>query len=71
MLTQLQIWIVRLLDINLPLIKLLKGPSIASLAAELLAQLDSGGAADAASANGRVPKAPRHSRWRIWTACGF
>ena len=41
MLTDLQIWIVRLLDITLPLIKLLKGPSIATLAAELLAELDS------------------------------
>jgi acyl transferase domain-containing protein/NADPH:quinone reductase-like Zn-dependent oxidoreductase/surfactin synthase thioesterase subunit/NADP-dependent 3-hydroxy acid dehydrogenase YdfG len=39
MLTDLQIWIVRLLDITLPLIKLLKGPSIATLAAELVAQL--------------------------------
>lgn len=40
MLTDLQIWIGRLLDITLPLIKLLKGPSIASLSAELLADLD-------------------------------
>ena len=40
MLTDLQIWIVRLLDINVPLIKLLKGPSIESLSSELLAQLD-------------------------------
>ena len=47
MLTDLQIWIVRLLDINLPLIKLLKGPSIANLSVELLAQLDNGGSADA------------------------
>ncbi len=39
MLTDLQIWIARLLDINLPLIKLLKGPSIATLAAELLAAI--------------------------------
>lgn len=49
MLTDLQIWIVRLLDINLPLIKLLKGPSITSLSAELLAQLDKGDLADAAN----------------------
>lgn len=49
MLTDLQIWIVRLLDINLPLIKLLKGPSITSLSAELLAQLDNGDTADAAN----------------------
>ena len=47
MLTDLQVWIVRLLDINVPLIKLLKGPSIVSLSAELLAQLDK--TADAAS----------------------
>ncbi|MFL5245248.1 MAG: SDR family NAD(P)-dependent oxidoreductase [Gemmataceae bacterium] len=39
MLTDLQTWIVRMLDINLPLIKLLKGPSIATLSAELLSQL--------------------------------
>lgn len=50
MLTELQVWIVRLLDINLPLIKLLKGPSIASLSADLLAQLDNSGTADAANA---------------------
>lgn len=43
MLTDLQVWITRLLDINLPLIKLLKGPSLASLSAELLTQLDNGG----------------------------
>ena len=49
MLTELQIWIARLLDINVPLIKLLKGPSIATLSAELLAQLANGGAADAVS----------------------
>jgi acyl transferase domain-containing protein/NADPH:quinone reductase-like Zn-dependent oxidoreductase/surfactin synthase thioesterase subunit/NADP-dependent 3-hydroxy acid dehydrogenase YdfG len=48
MLTDFQVWIVRLLDINVPLIKLLKGPSIATLAAELLTQLD-GGTADAAT----------------------
>ncbi|MBX9679350.1 MAG: SDR family NAD(P)-dependent oxidoreductase [Gemmataceae bacterium] len=46
MLTDLQIWIARLLDVTLPLIKLLKGPSIATLASDLLAQLDSAGAAD-------------------------
>jgi acyl transferase domain-containing protein/NADPH:quinone reductase-like Zn-dependent oxidoreductase/surfactin synthase thioesterase subunit/NADP-dependent 3-hydroxy acid dehydrogenase YdfG len=40
MLTQLRNWILRALDINLPLIKLLKGPSMESLSAELLAQLD-------------------------------
>ena len=45
MLTQLRNWILRSLDINLPLIKLLKGPSIVTLAAELLVQLDSAGAA--------------------------
>jgi acyl transferase domain-containing protein/NADPH:quinone reductase-like Zn-dependent oxidoreductase/surfactin synthase thioesterase subunit/NAD(P)-dependent dehydrogenase (short-subunit alcohol dehydrogenase family) len=47
MLTDLQIWIARLLDITLPLIKLLKGPSIVTLAADLLAQLDSAGSEDA------------------------
>lgn len=41
MLTDLQIHIGRLLDITLPIIKLLKGPSISSLAAELLTDLDS------------------------------
>jgi phthiocerol/phenolphthiocerol synthesis type-I polyketide synthase C len=40
MLTDLQIYIGRLLDITLPLIKLLKGPSISTLAAELLADMD-------------------------------
>jgi NADPH:quinone reductase-like Zn-dependent oxidoreductase/surfactin synthase thioesterase subunit/NADP-dependent 3-hydroxy acid dehydrogenase YdfG/acyl carrier protein len=49
MLTDLQIWIARLLDITLPLIKFLKGPSIAGLATDLLAQLDSTSAADAAA----------------------
>lgn len=44
MLTDLQIWIARLLDITLPLIKLLKGPSIRALAADLLAQLVDSGA---------------------------
>ncbi|WP_068136331.1 type I polyketide synthase [Roseimaritima ulvae] len=39
MLTELQIWIGRLLNITLPLIKLLKGPSIAALAAELLSDI--------------------------------
>lgn len=43
MLTDLQVWINRLLDITLPLIKLLKGPSIASLSAELLADIDQAG----------------------------
>ena len=49
MLTQLRNWILRSLDINLPLIKLLKGPSMETLSAELLVQLDDGGAADAAT----------------------
>ncbi len=43
MLTELRAWIARMLDINIPLIKLLKGPSITGLAAELLVQLDSRG----------------------------
>ena len=51
MLTDLQVWIVRMLDINLPLIKLLKGPSISTLAADLLTQLESGDSAEAASAS--------------------
>lgn len=50
MLTDLQIWIGRLLDITLPLIKLLKGPSISTLAAELLGELDDSHAAGAATA---------------------
>src|SRR5262249_41416685 len=41
MLTQLRNWILRSLEVNLPLIKLLKGPSLESLAVELLGQLDS------------------------------
>jgi NADPH:quinone reductase-like Zn-dependent oxidoreductase/surfactin synthase thioesterase subunit/NADP-dependent 3-hydroxy acid dehydrogenase YdfG len=45
MLTQLRNWALRSLDVNLPLIKLLKGPSITDLAAELLGQLDGGGRA--------------------------
>ena len=49
MLTELQIWIVRLLNITLPLIKLLKGPSITTLAAELLADLDESDAGTAGS----------------------
>jgi surfactin synthase thioesterase subunit/acyl carrier protein len=43
MLTQLQVAITRNLDINLPLIKLLKGPSIASLAVELLSEIERSG----------------------------
>ncbi len=50
MLTDLQIWIARTLDITLPLIKLLKGPSVTSLATDLLAQLDSSDAAGASKA---------------------
>lgn len=40
MLTQLRNWALRSLDVNLPLIKLLKGPSLEVLAADLLAALD-------------------------------
>ena len=47
MLTQLRNWILRSLDVNLPLIKLLKGPSIVALADELLVQIESGGGAEA------------------------
>ena len=50
MLTDLKISIMRSLDVNVPLIKLLKGPSIASLSRELLEQLDYYGSADAATA---------------------
>jgi acyl transferase domain-containing protein/surfactin synthase thioesterase subunit/NAD(P)-dependent dehydrogenase (short-subunit alcohol dehydrogenase family)/acyl carrier protein len=46
MLTQMRNWALRALDINLPLIKLLKGPSIASLAADLLVQVDEGNGAE-------------------------
>jgi surfactin synthase thioesterase subunit/acyl carrier protein len=50
MLTQLRNWILRSLDINLPLIKLLKGPSITTLAADLLVHLaNSSSAAGAAT----------------------
>jgi len=42
-LTDLQVWITRSLGVNLPLIKLLKGPTISNLAAELLTQLDESG----------------------------
>jgi surfactin synthase thioesterase subunit len=45
MLTQLRNWVLRSLDINLPLIKLLKGPSMETLATELLTQLQTSGAA--------------------------
>ena len=57
MLTELQVWIVRLLDINLPLIKLLKGPSIATLAADLLAQWSGSLAAGAAGVPSPEPTA--------------
>jgi acyl transferase domain-containing protein/surfactin synthase thioesterase subunit/NAD(P)-dependent dehydrogenase (short-subunit alcohol dehydrogenase family) len=46
MLTELQIWITRSLAVNVPLIKLLKGPSLAGLSAELVTQLDETGPAD-------------------------
>lgn len=58
MLTELQIWIGRALDITLPLIKLLKGPSIVTLASELLAELDgvdSDGQTTEPTAQGTVP----------------
>ncbi len=42
MLNQLRNWILRNLSINLPLIKLLKGPSIHEIAAQLLQQLGGG-----------------------------
>jgi surfactin synthase thioesterase subunit len=47
MLTQLRNWILRSLDINLPLIKLLKGPSLESLSTELLSQIEHGDSAPA------------------------
>jgi acyl transferase domain-containing protein/NADPH:quinone reductase-like Zn-dependent oxidoreductase/surfactin synthase thioesterase subunit len=43
MLTQLRNWVLRTLDLNVPLIKLLKGPSIKSLSAELVVQVDHNG----------------------------
>ena len=55
MLTQLRNWILRSLDINLPLIKLLKGPSIAALAGDLLAQIENGGTSEAAQAKDSSP----------------
>lgn len=51
MLSQLRNWVLRSLDINLPMIKLLKGPSIASLSVELLAQLNLNGSPGAQAAN--------------------
>lgn len=49
MLTQLRNWALRALDINIPLIKLLKGPSIKSLSHDLVAQIDHGEAGSATS----------------------
>ncbi len=54
MLTQLRNWILRSLDLNFPLIKLLKGPSIKTLAAELLTQLTSDNP-DAGAMKGAAP----------------
>jgi acyl transferase domain-containing protein/surfactin synthase thioesterase subunit/NAD(P)-dependent dehydrogenase (short-subunit alcohol dehydrogenase family) len=54
MLTQLRNWILRSLDINIPLIKLLKGPSIKSLTAELLTPLD-GANAEPGTLKGATP----------------
>lgn len=51
MLTDFQIGIVRSLDVNVPLIKLLKGPSIATLTTDLLTQL-----AESDSAGGTSPQ---------------
>lgn len=45
-LSQLRNWILRSLDVNLPMVKLLKGPSIVSLAEELLVQIDADSEAD-------------------------
>lgn len=47
MLSQLRNWILRALDVNLPMIKLLKGPSIESLSHDLVAQIDRGDQIDA------------------------
>ncbi len=49
MLTDFQIGIVRSLDVNVPLIKLLKGPSIASLTTDLLSQLEESSSTDGTS----------------------
>lgn len=51
-LTGFQIGIVRSLDVSLPLIKLLKGPSIAALTLDLLAQMAESGSTDDAAAGG-------------------
>ena len=56
MLTEYQVSIMRALDINVPLIKLLKGPSIESLASELVTQLDSD-ASDPSSSSANEPSA--------------
>lgn len=56
-LTDLQLWIARSLDITLPLMKLLKGPSISSLSADLLAQLADGAADGSSSAQDAPPSA--------------
>jgi surfactin synthase thioesterase subunit len=57
MLTQLRNWVLRSLDVNLPLIKLLKGPSLETLATDLLAQLDSGPESGPAADTGQGPAA--------------
>ncbi len=69
MLTQLRNWILRALDVNLPLIKLLKGPSLETLATELLIAFDDT-AAPAAGAPKNAPAIRRRSPWPMWTACG-
>ncbi|MDA1052331.1 MAG: SDR family NAD(P)-dependent oxidoreductase [Planctomycetota bacterium] len=59
MLTEMQIWIARSLGINLPLIKLLKGPSIATLAADLLVQLVNAGTAEEATVDDSAQSAAK------------
>src|ERR1043165_3106088 len=59
MLTQLRNWALRSLDVNVPLIKLLKGPSIITLASELLAQFENGASAESATASQSTQAAPR------------
>ena len=55
------------LDVNLPLIKLLKGPSLEGLAAELLAATDHGWRPRTAGPEACGPTGRRRSPWRTWT----
>jgi surfactin synthase thioesterase subunit len=56
MLTDFQVWISRTLDVNVPLIKLMKGPSIRSLAADLLGELQQGASSPSDSQEAEAPE---------------